>query len=77
MIFTEASGRSEYQFFKSQLNHIITETKDSNCFIPYSERNVYNGNYLPKPIEHETFFYKNYAHKSTRRFRRCIYFFGR
>ena len=38
LIFSEDDGRCEYQFFKSQLNPIFTETKDSNCFIPYSER---------------------------------------
>ena len=77
LIFTEANGRSKYQFFNSQLNHIFTETKDSNCFIPYSERSVCNGNYLLKPIVHQTFFYQNYSHKSTRRFARWISFFCR
>ena len=77
LIFTEANGRSEYQFFKSQLNHIFTETKDSNCFIPYSERNVCNGNYKPKPIVHQSFFYQNSAGKSTRRYARWISFFRR
>ena len=34
-------GRSEYHFFfKSQLIHTLTESKDSNCFILYFEEKV-------------------------------------
>lgn len=51
-IFTEANGRSDYQIFKSQLDHKFTKPKDSYYFIPYSGRNVFNGNYLQKPIVH-------------------------
>jgi hypothetical protein len=36
IIFTETEGRSEYHFFfKGQLIHTFTESKDSNCFILY------------------------------------------
>ena len=44
-------------FIKSQLNHIFTETKDSNCFIPCSktEKCVFNS-YLPKRIVRYTFY---------------------
>ena len=37
-IFTEAEGQNEYHvFFKSQLSHTFTESKDSYCFSLYFE----------------------------------------
>ena len=64
MIFTEADGPSEYQFFKSQLSPYLPKQKTVIVlFLIPREENVFNDKHIPKQILHENF-YHNAACKS-------------